>query len=94
MAINFPDSPTNGQTYTSGTMVWTYDGTKWVSAVAATTNIANGIASQIPYQTAANTTAFIPNGTAGQILTSNGTSVPTWSAAPAAGIETFLLMGA
>jgi hypothetical protein len=42
------------------------------------TNIAGGIASQIPYQTAPSTTAFIPNGTAGQVLTSNGTSVPTW----------------
>jgi len=34
MAINFPDSPTNGQTYTSGTMSWIFDGAKWVSAVA------------------------------------------------------------
>lgn len=34
MAINFPDSPTNGQTYTSGSMSWTYDGSKWVSAAA------------------------------------------------------------
>jgi len=50
------------------------------------TNLAGGIASQIPYQTAANTTAFIPNGTAGQILTSNGTSAPSWQAAPATGV--------
>jgi hypothetical protein len=42
-------------------------------------NIAGGIASQIPYQSAPNTTAFIPNGTAGQVLTSNGASVPTWT---------------
>ena len=29
MAINFPDSPTNGQVFTSGSTSWTYDGTKW-----------------------------------------------------------------
>jgi len=42
------------------------------------TNIAGGIASQIPYQTGAGATAFIANGTAGQLLASNGTSVPSW----------------
>jgi hypothetical protein len=41
-------------------------------------NLAGGIASQIPYQTGANTTAFIPNGTSGQVLKSNGTSAPSW----------------
>ena len=50
------------------------------------TNLAGGIASQIPYQSAAGTTAFIANGTAGQILTSNGTSAPSWQAAPASGV--------
>lgn len=29
MAINFPDSPTNGQVFTSGSTSWVYDGTKW-----------------------------------------------------------------
>ena len=42
------------------------------------TNLKGGIASQIPYQTAANTTAFIPNGTLGQLLQSNGPSAPSW----------------
>jgi len=42
------------------------------------TNLKGGIASQIPYQTAANTTDFIPNGTSGQLLQSNGTSAPSW----------------
>lgn len=46
---------------------------------ATATNIAGGIASQIPYQTGANTTSFIANGAAGQVLTSNGTSAPAWS---------------
>jgi hypothetical protein len=59
-----------------------------VKSFSSTTsaNLAGGIASQIPYQTAANTTAFIANGTAGQILTSNGTSAPSWQAAPASGV--------
>jgi hypothetical protein len=41
-------------------------------------NLAGGIASQIPYQTAAGSTSFIANGTSGQLLKSNGTSVPSW----------------
>lgn len=42
------------------------------------TNIAGGGAGQIPYQSAANTTAMLAAGTSGQILTSNGSSAPTW----------------
>jgi hypothetical protein len=34
MAIDFPASPTNGQTFTSGSVTYTFDGTKW-TAVAA-----------------------------------------------------------
>lgn len=51
------------------------------SATSATTatNLAGGSASQIPYQTGAGATAFIPNGTAGQVLVSAGTSAPTWA---------------
>ena len=51
------------------------------SATTATTatNLAGGAASQIPYQSGAGATAFIPNGTAGQVLTSAGSGAPTWS---------------
>jgi hypothetical protein len=51
------------------------------TATSATTatNLAGGIASQIPYQSAAGTTAFIANGTSGQFLQSNGTGAPTWA---------------
>lgn len=48
-------------------------------AVGTATNLAGGIASQIPYQTGAGATSFIANGTAGQVLTSAGTGTPTWS---------------
>jgi hypothetical protein len=50
-----------------------------VGTATTATNIAGGIASQIPYQTGAGATAFIANGTAGQVLTSAGTSAPVWS---------------
>lgn len=51
------------------------------TATSATTatNLAGGVASQIPYQSSAGTTAFIANGTAGQVLTSAGAGTPVWS---------------
>jgi uncharacterized small protein (DUF1192 family) len=43
------------------------------------TNLAGGLGGQIPYQTAAGTTAMLANGTAGQVLQSNGTTLaPSW----------------
>jgi len=41
--------------------------------------LTGGLAGQIPYQTAANTTGFTAAGTSGQILQSNGSSAPTWT---------------
>ena len=32
--IDFPASPTNGQSFTSGTTTWIFDGTKWTAATA------------------------------------------------------------
>lgn len=45
------------------------------------TNLAGGAAASIPYQSAAGTTAFLASaaGDAGKVLTSNGTSAPTWT---------------
>jgi hypothetical protein len=46
----------------------------------AATNIAGGAGGQIPYQSAASTTALLANGAAGQVLTSAGTTLaPTWT---------------
>ena len=45
----------------------------------ATTSIANGASSQVLYQVAPGITGFIPNGTSGQFLLSNGTSAPSWA---------------
>jgi len=50
------------------------------TSAGVATNIAGGAGGQIPYQSAENTTALLANGTAGQVLTSNGTSLaPFWT---------------
>lgn len=43
------------------------------------TNLANGSAGTIPYQTAAGTTAMLAAGTSGYFLKSNNTSAPSWA---------------
>jgi hypothetical protein len=60
MAINFPSSPANGDTYTYGGKTWTYDGTatKWVplavfdgvTAAAAELNHVAGVTSAVQTQ--------------------------------------------
>lgn len=53
--------------------------TTGTAATATTaTNIAGGSVGTIPYQTAANTTAMLSAGTAGQVLKSNGSAAPSW----------------
>jgi hypothetical protein len=42
-------------------------------------NLAGGSAGTIPYQTGSGSTAMLSTGTAGQVLTSNGTNAPSWS---------------
>jgi hypothetical protein len=78
----------------SATLITTTSGTALLAA-----DIAGGTAGQIPYQSAADTTVFIATGTAGQVLTSNGTSAPTWSTPSASVASTdfspiFMMMGA
>lgn len=70
--------------FSAGTITATLSGS--ATSAGTATNIAGGVASQIPYQTGAGNTSFISNGTAGQLLTSNGTSAPTWQDAPASGV--------
>ncbi len=55
-----------------------------ISASAATANnLSGGAANYVPYQTAANTTAFTGAGTNGQVLTANISGVPTWATSSA-----------
>ena len=54
------------------------------STATTATNLAGGGAGYIPYQSGAGATAFLASGTTGQVLTSNGTSAPTWTSPAAA----------
>ena len=68
----------------------TFNGALSGNATTATTatNLAGGAASQIPYQSAAGTTAFIANGTSGQVLQSNGAATPSWVSAGTLAVTT------
>lgn len=62
--------------------------TSATSATSATTatNLAGGLGGQIPYQSAAGTTALLSNGVTGQVLSSQGTTLaPAWINAPGGG---------
>lgn len=48
-------------------------------SVGTASNLAGGGAGYIPYQSGAGATSFLSAGTTGQVLTSNGSSAPTWS---------------
>jgi len=49
------------------------------STATTSTNLAGGVAGAILYQSGASTTGFTAAGTTGQVLTSGGSSAPTWS---------------
>lgn len=60
--------------FAAGTITASLTGT-----ASTATNVAGGSGGTIPYQSAANTTAMLANGTANQILQANGgTSAPSW----------------
>lgn len=64
--------------YNSTLGYWTNVATSTLS-VGTATNLAGGGAGYIPYQSGAGATSFLSAGTSGQVLTSNGSSAPTWS---------------
>ena len=58
--------------------------TTFTGLASTSTNLNGGLGGQIPYQSSANTTALLANGTVGQVLTSAGTTLPpTWQTAGA-----------
>jgi hypothetical protein len=77
----FTNINTANRTYTlpnnSGTVALLTD------TVASATNLAGGLGGQVHYQSAAGVTTMLANGTAGQILSSQGTTLaPQWINAP------------
>jgi hypothetical protein len=54
-------------------------GSLYVDFVGTATNLRNGTAGQVPYQTAPGVTSFYGPGTAGNVLISNGTSSPSYN---------------
>ena len=75
---------TSGYVLTAGASAPTYVAQSTLSVGSASTattatNLANGVAGAVPWQSAAGATGFTAAGTTGQVLTSNGTSVPTWT---------------
>lgn len=66
--------------FSAGVITATLSGS--ATSAGTATNLAGGVASQIPYQTGAGNTSFISNGNAGEVLTSNGaSSAPSWQSA-------------
>ena len=63
--------------FTAGTITAALTGN--ASTATSATNLAGGAGGSIPYQSAVSTTAMLANGTSGEILTSNGTTLaPSW----------------
>lgn len=69
---------TNLLQYDSALQYWKNVSTSAVS-VGTATNLAGGVAGAVPYQSGVGATGFTAAGTSGQVLTSNGTSAPTWT---------------
>lgn len=67
----------------------TFSVTGTVASATAATNLSGGAAGSVSYQTAANTSAFLGIGTAGQVFTVNaGATAPQWAAQSALSVGT------
>jgi hypothetical protein len=100
LGIVFPDNTTQTTASVSTVLptpgaagqILTSDGTNWTSATpavppvaTAATNLKNGAVGAVPYQSAADTTAFLSIGTTGQVLSVSAGGLPTWTTAAAPG---------
>lgn len=81
MALDFPSSPVLNQVFTSGNRSWIWNGTEWIG----NTPIINYTANRVLLGNGTSLFQEVAPGTAGNLLTSNGT---TWTSAtaPAGGI--------
>jgi len=92
-AVTLKTAAGTGISVANGTTELLYcDGTNVVRGVSGVASLFAGGAGQIPYQSAANTTAFLTAGTSGQSLLSGGTSAPSWGT-PALATEATNLAG-
>lgn len=71
--------------YQTGTGMFVSDGTAWTSlntggSAATADDLTGGTAGALAYQSAANTTAFLPVGTVNQVLVSG--ALPSWTGTP------------
>ncbi len=81
-ATGFINTATTGnflQANFAGAPTWTTTASIYVNSAIYAEDLYGGAAGSLPYQSAANTTAFLPIGTNGFVLTSTGTA-PAWSA--------------
>ena len=62
----------------SGSPFWTPQSSINAGTAITSTNLQGGGAGYIPYQSGIGTTSFLASGIPGYVLTSNGTSPPTW----------------
>ena len=95
-------SPTNGQTivYNSSTDLWEKNTVSLTAGVNGTLPVANGGTNATATPTAGGITygtgtayAFSTAGTSGQVLTSNGSSAPTWTTVGGLGTVTSITAG-
>ena len=77
--IDFPNSPINGQTYSTGSVIYVYSTSSqaWTNPVLSSNvfnayDIVGGGPGQLLYQTATNYTDFVGTGSIGQVLVSQG----------------------
>lgn len=78
--VQITGTPSDGSLlqYDSALQYWKNVASSAVS-VGTATNLAGGGAGYVPYQSGAGATSFVAAGTTGQVLTSNGSSAPTWT---------------
>lgn len=85
----YSNPPTNAVRWNSANTFWEkYNGSTWAAlsssyniTVSKASHIVGGAQGSLPYQTAADTTALLAKGTAGQVLAMNGgATAPSWVA--------------
>lgn len=79
--LYIPYSITNGSTSTllGGGLLYNRTTNTLATSVTSSGTVLGGTTGKILYQSGVDTTAFIPVGTPGQILTSAGAAIPTWN---------------